>query len=75
MIVEGGCTGGIRFDLECICDCRDNQDRHVLAECPNRSPLALVADVGGDWCFYWLVFWYEVGMEILAQRAIQRARQ
>lgn len=28
-----------RFDNECICDCADNQDRHVIADCPNRKPL------------------------------------
>ena len=30
---------GERFDNECVCDCPDNQDGHVIAKCPNRKPL------------------------------------
>lgn len=37
-----------RFDRECVCDCPDNQDRHVIIECPNRSPLTVWVRVG-DW--------------------------
>ena len=32
---------GERFDNECICDCPDNQDEHVIAQCPNRKPLEI----------------------------------
>lgn len=35
-----GVDVGWIFDHGCICDCPDNQDRHVIAECPNRLPLA-----------------------------------
>ena len=60
-----------RFDHECICDCPDNQDRHVIAECPNRLPLATTS---GDWCAYWFIFWYGVETEILIQAEDQLPR-
>jgi len=37
-----------RFDHECICDCPDNQDRHVIIECPNRNPLSIWVRAG-EW--------------------------
>ena len=33
---------GEDFDKGCICDCASNPDGHVIADCPNRTPLAVV---------------------------------